>query len=191
MPVVVAVLLVAALAGTLAIRALSRHGRLRWRRILHIAGDDVRDGLLARRTRWAIVLASAVTISGHTATFLVAAHTTRSSASLVQMLPLATLMLLAMGVPTNIGGWGPREGAAAWMFGAAGLGAAQGVEVATVYGVLVLAATLPGAAVLLSGWLGRRRRAVDPQPRGSLSTGPDAARELVPAGIRHEGAVRV
>ena len=48
------------------------------------------------------------------------------------------LVLLAMAVPTNIGGWGPREGVAAWVFAAAGLGAAQGVAVAAVYGVLVL-----------------------------------------------------
>jgi hypothetical protein len=49
----------------------------------------------------------------------------------------------------NIGGWGPREGAAAWAFGAAGLTADLGVSTAVVYGVLVIAASLPGAAVLL------------------------------------------
>jgi len=38
-----------------------------------------------------------------------------------------------MGIPTNIGGWGPREGAAA---SAAGLGADQGVATAVVYGVM-------------------------------------------------------
>ena len=59
------------------------------------------------------------------------------------------LVLLAMAVPANIGGWGPREGVAAWAFGAAGLGADQGVAAATVYGVLVLVASLPGAAVLV------------------------------------------
>jgi uncharacterized membrane protein YbhN (UPF0104 family) len=44
----------------------------------------------------------------------------------VQMLPLAMIVLLAMGVPTNIAGWGPREGVAAWAFGAAG---ASGSEI--------------------------------------------------------------
>jgi hypothetical protein len=63
-----------------------------------------------------------------------------------------------MSVPTNIGGWGPREGVAAWAFGAAGLGAVQGLAVATTYGVLVIAATLPGALVLVAG----RRRPVAP-----------------------------
>ena len=41
--------------------------------------------------------------------------------------PLAMLVLLAMVVPLHVGGWGPREGVAAWAFAAAGLGAAQGV----------------------------------------------------------------
>ncbi len=44
----------------------------------------------------------------------------------------------------------PREGVAAWAFAAAGLTAAEGVATATVYGALVLVASLPGAAVLLA-----------------------------------------
>jgi hypothetical protein len=54
-----------------------------------------------------------------------------------------------MGVPANVAGFGPREGAAAWAFGAAGLSAGQGVAIAVLYGALVVAASLPGAAVLL------------------------------------------
>lgn len=190
MPVVAAVVVVALLAGLLAVRILPRRGASRLARIVRTAGDDISDGLLARQARWGIVLASAVAISGHVATFLVAARTAGSSASVVQMVPLATLVLLAMGVPANIGGWGPREGVAAWMFGAAGLGAAQGVAVATVYGVLVLAATLPGAGVLLGGWLGRRRRRIGPQPSDTHAAGPHAAPRLVPVGIGYEGAGR-
>ena len=76
-----------------------------------------------------------VVVAGHAATFLIAARTAGASASTARMLPLALLVLLAMGVPTNIAGWGPREGVAAWAFAAAGLGAAQGVATAVVYGV--------------------------------------------------------
>ena len=65
------------------------------------------------------------------------------------------LALLAMSLPLNIAGWGPREGVAAWAFGAAGLTAAQGVATAVTYGVLVLAASLPGAAVLVVRSVGR------------------------------------
>jgi hypothetical protein len=57
----------------------------------------------------------------------------------------------------SVAGWGPREGATAWAFGAAGLGAERGVETAVVYGVLVLVASLPGAAVLVVAWFRRSR----------------------------------
>jgi glycosyltransferase 2 family protein len=70
-----------------------------------------------------------------------------------------------MGVPTNVGGWGPREGVAAWAFGAAGLGLDRGVTTAVVYGVMVLVASLPGAVVLVVA--ARRRdtgRPPTPQP---------------------------
>jgi glycosyltransferase 2 family protein len=117
------------------------------------AGTDIREGLLARRAWPGIVLASAVVVAGHTATFLLAAHTAGATASPLRMLPLALLVLLAMGVPTNVAGWGPREGVAAWAFGVAGLGADQGVATAVVYGVMGLVASLPGAAVLVAAWL--------------------------------------
>ena len=53
-----------------------------------------------------------------------------------------------MALPLNIGGWGPREGVTAVAFGTVGLGAAQGLTTAVVYGVLSLIACLPGAVVL-------------------------------------------
>jgi hypothetical protein len=78
---------------------------------------------------------------------------------------LALLILLAMGIPANIGGWGPREGVAAWAFGAAGLGAAEGLATAVAYGVLVLVANLPGALVLIlarpTRWPGGRSECND------------------------------
>jgi hypothetical protein len=61
-----------------------------------------------------------------------------------------------MMLPVNVGGWGPREGACAWAFGAAGLGATQGLTVAVVYGLSVFVASLPGAGVLALRWLARR-----------------------------------
>ena len=79
------------------------------------------------------------------------------------MLPLALLVMLAMVLP-SVGGWGPREGAAAWAFGAAGLGAEQGVATAVVYGVMVLVASLPGAAVLVVSWFRRIRRPERAEP---------------------------
>ena len=80
------------------------------------------------------------------------------------MLPLALLVMLVMTLP-SVGGWGPREGAAAWAFAAAGLGAQRGVATAVVYGVMVLVACLPGAAVLVVSWARRNRPAGRTEPR--------------------------
>ena len=85
-----------------------------------------------------ILVASSLAVFGHVLTFLVAARTVGSTTSTLQLVPLALLVLVAMGIPANVAGWGPREGVAAWAFAAAGLGAAQGVATAVVYGVMVL-----------------------------------------------------
>ena len=139
----------------------------RWASVVRTARTDLRDGLLAPGVRVRIVLASAVVVAGHLTTFLIAAHTAGAGAPLSRLVPLTLLALLAMGLPVNVGGFGPREGVAAWVFGAAGLTAAQGVATAVVYGALVLVSSLPGAAVLI----GRRLR--------------------VPGAIPAEGASRV
>jgi hypothetical protein len=124
-------------------------------RLVRAARADVRDGLLGRRVWPTVAAASLIVVAGHTGIFLVAGWTAGSSTSPVRLWPLAMLVLLAMAVPVNVGGWGPREGVAAWAFGAAGLGADQGVATATAYGVMALVATLPGAIVLGVEWLRR------------------------------------
>ncbi|MCP3425004.1 hypothetical protein NBM05_02890 [Rothia sp. AR01] len=70
---------------------------------------------------------------------------------------LGAITLGGMSVPLNVGGWGPREGAAAFGFGLLGYPGGVGLSVSVGYGVLALASTLPGAAVLVSR-LARRRR---------------------------------
>ena len=112
--------------------------------------------------RWpAIVLASALVVVGHAVTFVIAARTAGANAPVSQLLPLALLAMLAMVLP-SVAGWGPREGATAWAFAAAGLGAEQGVATAVVYGVMVLVASLPGALVLVAAWTASRTRSHDP-----------------------------
>jgi hypothetical protein len=137
-------------------------------RLLRAAAGDIRGGLLARRAWPGIVVASAVVVAGHAATFLIAARTAGITAPPSRMLPLALLVMLAMALP-SVAGWGLREGAAAWAFGAAGLGADRGVSTAVVYGVMVLFACLPGAAVLVLSWARRsrpRRRTERPLEEG-------------------------
>ncbi|MFV2100928.1 lysylphosphatidylglycerol synthase domain-containing protein [Micromonospora sp. LOL_024] len=150
LPVATAVVVALLVAVLLAGRLLPHTGASRFTRTVGTAVSDVRSGLLARRTWFGVLLASALAIAGHLATFLVAARTAGSTAPLSLLLPLTLLALLAMGVPANVAGFGPREGVAAWAFAAAGLTAAEGVATATVYGALVLVASLPGAAVLLA-----------------------------------------
>jgi hypothetical protein len=122
-----------------------------------------------------VLLASAVVVAGHSTTFLIAARAAGTSVPAGRLLPLALLVLLALAIPANVAGWGPREGVAAWSFGAAGLGAEQGVVTAVVYGVMVLAASLPGAVLLVVGWLrtGTDGRHAEPV----AAPGPRAASE--------------
>ena len=155
MPLVAASLLVATAAIVLMARV--RPGsRSIWGRVRGATVSDIRGALLARRAWPGITLVSVVVVAGYALTFVIAARSAGTTAPLSQILPIALLAVMAMVLP-NIGGWGPREGLTAWVFAAAGLGAGRGVASAVVYGVMVLVASLPGAAVMLAAWLRGRR----------------------------------
>jgi uncharacterized membrane protein YbhN (UPF0104 family) len=109
-----------------------------------------------------ITAGSLVAVAGHASVFLIAARAAGVHANVRVLLPLALFVLVAATVPTNVGGWGPREGAAAWAFAAAGQGATHGVATATAFGVLMVLATLPGAVVLIVVRWHRERPAADP-----------------------------
>ncbi|HEU5363274.1 MAG TPA: lysylphosphatidylglycerol synthase transmembrane domain-containing protein [Gaiellaceae bacterium] len=126
-----------------------------WAHARRAVAADVRAGLLHRRALPVIVLASTVVVFGHAITFLIAARTAGVAAPASRLLPLALLALLAMVLP-SVAGWGPREGATAWVFASAGLGADRGAATAVTYGVMVLVAALPGALVLVAGRLPRQ-----------------------------------
>ena len=143
---------VSVVAGGCAVRLRPGAGPAWWRRALAAVSTDVRDAILAREALPGVLGASVLAVVGYAATFLVAARTAGSTSSLVTLLPLALVVLVAMAVPVNVAGWGPREGVAAWAFGAAGLGAAQGITVAVVFGVMVMVACLPGGVVLAAQW---------------------------------------
>lgn len=157
--------LVLAAAGWLAVR-----GRRRGRAAVTA---DLRDGAV-------VLLASLVAVAGFVATFVVAARAAGVEAPLVRLVPLVLVALLATALPVNLGGWGPREGAAAWAFGAAGLGAANGLEASVVFGLCNLVASLPGAAVLVL----RRSRPHGPGDDGGPGhAGPDAAGRAGPVAV--------
>lgn len=138
---------------------------------------DARRGLLSRESGPGVALSSAVVLAGHLGMFVVAARVAGSGASVAVLLPLAVLALVAMGLPLNVGGFGPREGVTAWAFAAAGLGASSGVAVAVVYGVLSFVASLPGAVVLVARWYAGLRGYSRTAPGSSAADAdsPDAA----------------
>jgi uncharacterized membrane protein YbhN (UPF0104 family) len=147
--IIVGVVAVLALAYLIARRSINTGSR--WRRTI----DDVRNGLLAKDAWPGVALLSALALAGHITLFLIAMKAAGATQSAEQLLPIVIVALLAMGLPLNVGGWGPREGVTALMFAAAGLGAAQGLTAAVAYGLLGLVASLPGALMLV-----RRRERV-------------------------------
>jgi glycosyltransferase 2 family protein len=164
MPLVGIVVVVALFGVVLIARARPAGARSAWARARSTLAGDIRQGLLARRAWLPIALASALAVAGHAVIFLVAARTAGITASPSRMFPIALLVVMAMVLP-SVGGWGPREGVTAWLFGAAGLGAGRGVAAAVVYGVMVLVACLPGAVVLVVAWFRGTRAPKPTEPR--------------------------
>ena len=99
------------------------------------------------------------------------------TAPLGELVALLMVIQTAVVIPLSIGGWGLREGAAAWVFAAAGLAAANGITVATLYAVVMLAAVTPGAGLLLGDAIRRRH---SPGHSGE-SRGPDPAPQTMEA----------
>jgi len=120
----------------------------------------LRGAFATRGTVLRVVTASVIVVAAHVATFLVACAAVGLRVSETQVLVGAVVAVLASSIPLSLGGWGPREAAAAFAFGAAGLGAAAGIAAATAYGILALIAVAPGApAVAVPLLRGRRSSA--------------------------------
>jgi uncharacterized membrane protein YbhN (UPF0104 family) len=166
---------IAGVAGcaALIVRGAARRGQSRLTRAARTVAADLRHGLLAAGVWPQLTLASVLVVTGHTATFVIAARVAGCTAPLGELVALLMVIQTAMVIPLSIGGWGPREGAAAWAFAAAGLGAASGLTVTTLYAVLALAAVAPGAGLLLGDAVRRHR---GPRHSGQ-SSGPELAPE--------------
>lgn len=149
----------AAVAGcaVLVVRGAANRDRSWLGRAVKTASADLRLGVRVPAVWSRLLIASLLVIAGHTATFVVAARVAGSRASLGELIALLLVVQTAMVIPLGVGGWGLREGVAAWAFAAAGLGASIGVSTAVLYAVLMLIAVAPGA-VLLSGDAVRNRR---------------------------------
>lgn len=150
------VVLGAAVVGAIGLGLWAAHTSSARFRLVRMVMADVRVTLLSRRTLPKVLVASTLVVAGHTTVFLVAARAT--GAPLSTLLPVALVVLAASAIPANVGGWGPREGAAAAAFASAGLGADAGIATSAAYGVLTLVAALPAAALLVADRTRRRPR---------------------------------
>ena len=141
------VLLMLATLTSLSLVALRRSTAIR--AFIDQTWQDARLALLNRRDL-PLQLASSLIIVGLLgAVFASAGQAAGVDAGFGLLWLLAVPVLLAMLIPISVAGWGLREAAAAGIFLAMGLPAEQGVTVAAAYGLVVLAASLPGALVIL------------------------------------------
>jgi uncharacterized membrane protein YbhN (UPF0104 family) len=165
---------VAGVAGcaALVVCVAGRRGRSRLARTARAVSGDLRGQLLTRGVWPRITLASVLIVAGHTAVFVIAARVAGSTAPLWELIALLLVIQTAVVIPLSIGGYGLREGAAAWAFSAAGFGAALGITVTILYAVLMLAAVSPGAGLLLGDAVRRHR--------GPASSAEPRRRDLVP-----------
>jgi uncharacterized membrane protein YbhN (UPF0104 family) len=146
-----------AICAALVVRGAARGRRSRLARTARAVSEDLRSALLAREVWPQVTLASVLVVAGHTAVFVIAARTAGCTAPLGELIALLLVVQTAVVIPLSIGGYGLREGAAAWAFAAAGLGAATGVTVTILYAVLMLIAVSPGAGLLLGDAVRRHR----------------------------------
>lgn len=152
-----AVMVVAVVAMLLAVLAVAAGVSRRVRGALLRELAVLRDAFASAGTVLRVTAASVVVLGAHVATFLVACAAVGVAASPERVTAAALVAVLASSIPFSLGGWGPREGAAAWAFGMAGLGAAAGLAAATAYGVLAMIAVAPGAIVAAASVVRRRR----------------------------------
>ncbi|WP_240148277.1 lysylphosphatidylglycerol synthase transmembrane domain-containing protein [Diaminobutyricibacter tongyongensis] len=122
----------------------------RVRRALRHERDELRAGLGTAAGFIGVAFASAVVVACHVAILAIATNAVGAHVPPDQLVPVALVVLLAASIPFNVGGWGPREGAAGWAFAVAGLGASAGVAASTLYGVLTLISLAPGAIVFMT-----------------------------------------
>lgn len=138
----VLVFLVLAVVCLVAVRLARRH----WR---HDLGRSIVTALFAKGA-WSEQAPLAVVILAlNLSSFTLCALATGTTLSVEGILVLVPLILCAMLIPTTVAGWGFREGAAAALFPLAGATAAAGFAASLAFGLVILAASLPGLLVLL------------------------------------------
>jgi len=132
--------------AVLALVATALAGRTRT--ALRSLASATRQALLGRAVLLRQLLASLLIVASYVAVWLCCMRMSGLATPPAQAAALVPWVLLAMAIPLSVAGWGIREGAAALVWQAAGLDAAEGVAASVSYGVVVLLSTLPGALAL-------------------------------------------
>jgi uncharacterized membrane protein YbhN (UPF0104 family) len=160
----------AALAGGAAVAAIlvctARRRSRRQAGLLASMGAAARQALQAPGVWQRQALLSLLAVGCSLAAFACCARATGAALPPVGIVTLVPLTLLAMLVPVGIGGWGPRELSAAALWPLAGLFPADGVAASVAFGLVALAASLPGLGV--PWWRGASGGTVDLPPVGDL-----------------------
>lgn len=122
-----------------------------WRGRRHLARlrHAIHHALLARAVFLRQLFASLLVVASYVGVYLCCMRMIGIDTPTAVAAPLVPWVLLAMAIPLSVAGWGIREGAAALVWHAAGLDAAEGVAISISYGVVVLLSSLPGALMLL------------------------------------------
>lgn len=137
---------VAALLVAVALFAATR--RWRWEWSSHLLAASHRS--LVAKGAWLEQSAlGLVIVTLNLSSFTLCALATGTVLNAEAVLVLVPLILSAMLIPATIAGWGFREGAAAALFPLAGASASAGFATSVAFGLVVLAASLPGLPVLL------------------------------------------
>lgn len=108
---------------------------------------------------------------------------------------VAVVGLAAMSIPLGVGGWGVRELSVGVLASTLAVTGDYAVTTSAAYGLLATISCLPGLAVLLGNWLGRRKAADGADPvRPCCSAGPQVdvpflgQRDTLPGGDKTHSA---
>ncbi len=144
----------AAVAGVVALTALDRLPA-RWRRapVLEKATRLARDSrrvFLTPATALPLLLLSVLSHGLAAAVIYTFAEGLQLGVPFLTCVALFSAVILVTAIPISFAGWGLREGAMVALFAFAGLGAGTALALSLAFGVLFIAAALPGCAIWLA-----------------------------------------
>jgi len=144
-------LLVALIAAALGLPALITGAALLPGRVGARARDltaAIRAAVVDRGALTSVTLLSIGTTACILIAFASAAAAVGAPLSLAGALAVVPVVLLSMLIPITVGGWGVREGAAVALLPLAGVSASGALAASILFGLVALAATMPGIVPL-------------------------------------------